>query len=75
MWDIPRLVMAVSGLGMIVIGIRRKKMWEAGCGFCIAGSALSGYLAKTNDAYAWFEWPFVVALVALVLARLVRESP
>lgn len=74
MWDLPRLLMAVSGLGLIVIGIRGKKMWEAGYGFCIVGSALFGYLARDNDIYSWLQWPFVVAMVALVMTKLVQKA-
>jgi hypothetical protein len=74
MSDLPRLLMAVSGLGLIVIGIRDKKMLEASYGFCIVGIALFGYLARTDDMYSWFMWPFVIAMASLVLTKLVQKA-
>lgn len=74
MWNFPLLMMVAGGLGLIVIGIRGRKMWETGYGICTVGITLFGYLAKANDMYSWFQWPFMVALVALVIKNLVQKA-
>lgn len=74
MSDLPRLLMAVSGVGLIIVGMRDKKKWESGYGICILGSALFGYLATQNDTYSWFQWPFVFSLAAIVMTRLVQKA-
>lgn len=69
MWDFPRLLAAIGGLGLVMVGIRKKEWIEAGLGACFAGNAVFGYLAKSNDMYFWFQGPFVIAMIALVIAR------
>jgi hypothetical protein len=73
MWDVPRLLMTVAGLGMIVIGIRRKTMWDVAFGGCFIGSAVFGYLAKSNEMYSWFQLLFAVAPLALAVIRLTQK--
>jgi hypothetical protein len=74
MTDLPRLLMAVSGIGLFIVGLRGRKKWEAGYGISIFGSALFGYFATQNDMYSWFQWPFVIAMVGLVLTRFVHKT-
>lgn len=69
MWDFPRLLMAAGGLGVLAIGIRKKNGTDAGIGACFVGNALFGYLAKSNDIYAWFQLASVIALAALVIVK------
>ena len=70
MWDFPRLLMVVGGVGLMVIGFRKTEMTEVGIGGCFIGSALFGYLAKANDMYAWPQFAFTIAMAVLVVAKL-----
>jgi hypothetical protein len=76
MWEIPRLLMAVGGVWMLLIGIYiyRKNVWEAVFGCCIFGSAVFGYLGKSNEVYSWLQLAFIFALVLLAIVRLVLQA-
>jgi high-affinity Fe2+/Pb2+ permease len=69
MLDTPRLLMIVGGLGLAVIGIRRKDRLEIGLGLCFIGSALAGRLATSNEVYAWIQLLFVIGMVVLLVAK------
>jgi hypothetical protein len=69
MWDVPRLVMAAGGLGVLAVGIRKKDRTDAGVGACFVGNALFGYLAKSNDVYAWLQLASVIAMAVLVVVK------
>jgi hypothetical protein len=69
MLDTPRLLMIVGGLGLAVIGIRRKDRLEIGLGLCFIGSALAGQLATSNEIYAWIQLLFVIGMAVLLVAK------
>jgi hypothetical protein len=69
MLDTPRLLMIVGGLGLAVIGIRRKDRLEIGLGLCFIGSALAGQLAASNEVYAWIQLLFVIGMAVLLVAK------
>lgn len=70
MLDTPRLLMVVGGLGLALIGARRKDRVEIGLGLCFIGSALAGYLAMTNEIYAWIQLLFVIGMAVLLVVKL-----
>jgi high-affinity Fe2+/Pb2+ permease len=61
--------MAAGGLGVLAIGLRKKDKTDAGVGACFVGNALFGYLAKSNDVYAWFQMASLIALAVLVVIK------
>jgi hypothetical protein len=69
MLDIPRLLMVVGGLGLALIGVRRKDRVEIGLGLCFIGSALAGHLAMSNEVYAWIQLLFVIGMAVLLVAK------
>lgn len=70
MLDIPRLLMVVGGLGLAVIGARRKDRVEIGLGLCFIGSALAGYLAMSEPIYSWVQLLFVLGMAGLLVVKL-----
>ncbi|WP_036164986.1 hypothetical protein [Massilia sp. 9096] len=70
MLDVPRLLMVVGGLGLALIGVRRKDRVEIGLGLCFIGSALAGQLAMSNEIYAWIQLLFVIGMAVLLVVKL-----
>jgi ABC-type uncharacterized transport system permease subunit len=77
MSDFPWVLMAVGGLGVFAVGVRKKELTDVGIGGCFVGSALFGYLAKSNDMYSWLQLAFAIAMVAFVGVkfRAARKRP
>jgi hypothetical protein len=69
MLDFPRLFSVVGGLGMALIGARRKDRVEVGLGLCFIGSALAGHLAASNAIYSWVQLLFVLGMAVLLVAK------
>lgn len=61
--------MALGGLGLALIGFRKKDMLDAGIGGCFIGSALFGYLSRSDNRYAWVQLLFAIAMAVLVIAK------
>ena len=68
--------MAVGGVWMLLIGIYiyQKNVWEAVFGCCFIGSAVFGYLGRSNEVYSWLQLAFIFALVLLAIVRLVLQA-
>lgn len=66
----PWLFMAVGGLGMVAVGVWRKKKWESAAGCCFVGVAMFGYLSRFNEMYSWTHLLFAIASLACVLINI-----
>jgi hypothetical protein len=69
MLDTPGILMVIGGLGLAVIGLRRKDRLEIGLGLCFIGSALAGALSRTNQVYAWVQLLFVLGMAVLLVLK------
>lgn len=74
MWDFPKVLVAVAGLGMVFIGIQRKKLWEFSYGCCFVAYATFAYLAQSNDIFRWPEFACLIGMVALVIRKFLQKG-
>ena len=71
MWDLPRLILGLSGVVVFAIGLFKQQRVEIAAGIAFAGTALFGHLAKADPAYDPLHEAFAVGMLGVGIAKLV----